>query len=43
MKDGVSNGDHTVTVSFASLGPGKVLLNGVTLTVQVFKPTWRQQ
>ena len=42
MKDGVSNGDHTVTVSFSAI-PAKVILNGVTLTVQVFKPTWKQQ
>jgi hypothetical protein len=39
MKD-VSNGDHTVTVWFAAI-PAKVVLNGVTLTVQVFKPTGR--
>jgi hypothetical protein len=42
MKDGVSNGNHTVTVSFWA-GPAKVILNGVTLTVQVFKPMVRKK
>ena len=36
MKDGVTNGAHTVTVDFAAI-PAKVNLNGVTLTVQVLK------
>lgn len=37
MKEGVKNGDHTVTVVFAPVNGG-AMLGGVTLTVQVFKP-----
>ena len=37
MKDGVTNGNHTVTVMFKTVN-AKAMLSGVTLTVQVLKP-----